>query len=665
MVVALAVDLRQEWLARVNELAGDHAMVVPVTAATAVQAAQRLPVVLIIADAEPLTEEKLLALRELTRICQHSALVCLAAADTREQIRHERLFIPDFWVDHECSRSEADEVLVQALHKAQLLVAQAPSQARQPEALLREPAAEPVAAETAVLRQLLGAMAGKADLERLLDIYVTGAVQLVRCAGHCFLWKSGPGLALKVTRSQGLPTEVAAHGRLAPADALPTWYRANCRALTRQELSGWNDTILAGVLLRELEVFRGHAVIPLILSGHLEGLLILADKVVGEQYSNAELENLFVLTSYVSLHLENLQLQAQVRQTQEYMERSLAGMRCGLITLGSDARIAVCNPYAARVLGLRAEQLEGADLRVLPSPLGDYLYASSRSPEAAVTAERVELRGLGVQVRVTTSTLLNSRNQPVGSVLLLEDVSNAVDEAAAASRQDTINALTRIIGRLAHDVRTPLTAIKTYAQLMDQPDDYSELSQFWRDTVSPELERLDRLITEQVKLVDTPAPAFQLVDLEKLVRDAVNQLAAESDANHEPMLRVSGPLPRVVADPGPVRDALNYLLRFLRETGGERVGIVLDQQHKGPVPAVRVRMRTAANGTAPDPEAVLDPVAVLQTPDGDLGPAISRQLVNRQGGRVEAATGDGYFEFRVLFPVNVIEGESPKGQADV
>ena len=66
-------------------------------------------------------------------------------------------------------------------------------------------------------------------------------------------------------------------------------------------------------------------------------------------------------------------------------------------------------------------------------------------------------------------------------------------------------------------------------------------------------------------------------------------------------------------------------------------------------------MRSATNGSVPDPHTILDPVAVLQSEEGDLGPAISRQLIARQGGRVEAAHGDGYFEFRMLFPVNVVE----------
>jgi two-component system sensor histidine kinase AtoS len=257
----------------------------------------------------------------------------------------------------------------------------------------------------------------------------------------------------------------------------------------------------------------------------------------------------------------------------------------------------------------------------------------------------------------------------MGSVLLLEDVTGPVELAAETSRQDTVNVLTRIIGRLAHEVRTPLTAIKTYAQLMDTPaDDQEDLVRFWRETVSPELDRLDQLITEQVRLVEQPQPEFQLVNVEQLVRQALVSLSEDDGAggSNPPLLKVVPPVPQVVADPGPARDAISYLLRYLRDHADTPMAVVLDQVKKGPLPEVRLRMRTSVNGRTFDPNTILDPLAVLQTEEGDLGPAIGRQLVDKMGGRVEARNGDGYFEFRVLFPVNVVESHSLiKGEADV
>ena len=665
MVVALASDLSQEWLAKLGGLIGDQAMLLPVTADTAVDLAHRLPLAVLVLNADPPTAERLVQYRRLIDSAPDAVLLCLASPEVKERLRHEQLFTPDYWIAPDAGLTELQEILRFTLQKVALLAGNAVGLGLPATTALAPAPAERFTAEEGVLRQLLAAMAGSHDVDRLLAAYVDGACQLVRCANHCFLWRAPGQEALTVKASMGLPPQLAAHGRLGSSDALIGWYRNSCRALTLAELGRWSDVALATALAHELDVFRGQVAIPLILRGRVDGLLILGEKVVGEPYTSAELETLFVLTGYVSLHLENVHLQEQVNVTQAYMERSLSGMRCGLITLGDDGRIAVCNPYAARLLGKTPEQLEGADLRALPSPLGDHLYAAFRSPEGAITAENVAIPNCGAQLRVTTSTLLDGVGRTVGSVLLLEDITGPMESAAKSSRQDTINVLTSIIGRIAHEVRTPLTAIKTYAQLMDLPDENGELVKFWRETVSPELDRLDQLITEQVRLVEQPSPNFQLVDLEVLVRDAIKQVAQTCKGTGSPLLKVVPPVPPVVADPGPTRDAISYLLRYLCEHSTETVGLQLDRTDKGPIPRVRLRLRTPLNGKTFDALTILDPLAALQTEEGDLGPAISRQLVDKMGGSVEARNADDYFEFRVFFPVNLVDSASlVKGGAD-
>jgi nitrogen-specific signal transduction histidine kinase len=649
MIVALTIDLTEEWAARLSRFLADRAMVVPAAGGSALGVAQRLPVSLVVMDAEPPTTEKLLDYRRLCELAGPPVTICLGPTDVREQMRADRLCTPDFWLTPDADSAHLQETLTLALEKAQLAdraAVVAPAPPDRPAAATGAMASVPL---ESIFRNLLSAMAGDPDTERLLSACVEAAVQMAQCAGYCLLWDEGGG-DLRVKTCLGLPPELARHGRLAPTDALVTWYGQNCRALTRQELSRWPDAHRAAALGQELDLFRGQVVMPLLPGGQLRGLLLLGEKVIGEPYTTAELETLFALTGYVTLRLENLQLQEQVRHTQTYMEHSLSGMRCGLITLGPDDRIIVCNPYAARLLGRKPGELEGADLRALPSPVGDLLYAARQSPEGAVSGEPIALSHRDQHLRATTSTLFGEGGRIIGAVLLLEDATGAVEDAAAGARQDTINALTRIIGRIAHEVRTPLTAIQTYAELMSSPDDVQELARFWRDTVNPELERLDRLITEQVALVEVPEPQVRQVQLEQVVQQVVDR-AREDHPTAPPALRVVEPMPEITADPGPTADALYYLLRYLYDHGTSGVGVVVDQP-KGPARQVRVRLRVTANGECPSAAEILDPLVALQLEDGDLGPAIGQQLVTRQGGTVEAVTGPDYLEFRVSFPVS-------------
>lgn len=659
MIVALTIGLNQHWLGRVTTGLADRAMVIPAMVGTAADTAQRLPVSIVIMDVEPLTTGKLLDYRQL-RDAHDPVTLCIGPEDAREQIRSDGLFTPDLWLAPDASAAELARALEQVVTQAQS------RQPHVPVALAPPPQSPPasvpfpeLAANDHVWRILVSAMASDAGADRLLDAYVEAAIQMARCASYCLLWEDLPRGALTVRGSQGLPAELASHGRLTATDGLARWYRHNSRALTRQELARWPDVQQSQLIAQEMAIFRGEVVIPLLPAGRLQGLLVLGEKMLGDPYTPAELEALFALGGYVTLRLENIQLEEQVRHTQAHLERSLSSMRCGLITLGPDQRIQFCNPFAGQLLGLPHSDLEGADVRALPSPIGDYLYSACQSPEAAVIGEPVHLVQRRQHLRVTTSTLFDDRGHTAGAVLLLEDMSGAIEDASAAARQETVQALTRIIGRIAHDVRTPLTAIKTYAELMCQPDDQDELARFWRDTVSPELDRLDKLINEQVRLVEQPEPQYQLVRLEEIVQKVVSN-AAEEHAAAPPAFKVIPPLPRVVADPGPTQDAFSYLMRYLYDKGASGVGVVIEEK-KGPISRVRVRMRVRANGERPEAAQVLDPLTVLQQEDGDLGPAIGKQLVDRQGGLVEIGHGEDYFEFRVTFPVSQ---DAPTGQRE-
>jgi nitrogen fixation/metabolism regulation signal transduction histidine kinase len=455
--------------------------------------------------------------------------------------------------------------------------------------------------------------------------------------------------------------QIVAHGRLAPGDALPDWYRHSNRVLTRAELAHWPDTVRARALEAELAVFRGHVALPLSVDGLLRGLLILGEKVVGEAYMRPELETLFLVSGFVALQVRNLQLQDQVHDTKTYLERSLGGMSCGLLTMGADGRLVFCNPYAARVLGETPEQLQGADLRQLPSPLGDHLYAAFTAREAAVSGVEVALPRGGPRLRVSTAPLCDDQGRRTGSVMLLEDITAAEAERSQSAQKETLEVLSGIVGRLAHRVRTPLTAIRTYAQLLGRSGDPDGLSRFWDETVRPELERLERLVDEQLKLLQQPDPQLQLVSLESLVREAGAELCLTDPRCPALEVEVVADLPEIAADPAAMREALVYLLRHLRRTDNGATRVSLELRGANGTEEVVAHLRGGAVLATVAALEVLDPVQALQQADGDLGPAISRQIIDKQGGRAEAVSEAGQFGFEVAFPVLTTKRPVPSG----
>ncbi len=657
MLIALASDLNPQWIEKVTQHLAHRALLLPATASAAIDIVRAMPVAIIIADMEPLTTERLLGYKAAAEATPDAVAIFIAPQDVRDQLRTETgLPVPDYWLDPNATPAEFGEVLSSALQQAQLATAGSHATgsslvATSPPPPTATPMPPDAPVNEHVIHNLIAALAGNFDLDRLLAAYVEAAVQLARCASHCFLYRDEDAECLTAKASRGLHTGIAERGCLCPDDALVTWYNLNSRVLTKGELSGWADSATAAAISRELAIFRGHVVVPFTVSGRLDGLLLLGEKVVGEPYTASELEGLFVLAGYVALQVENLRLQAALRTTTAYLQSSLYGINCGLITLGRDERIALANPYAADVLGIKEADMLGADLRCLPSPLGDQLHAAFNTPEAAISGEKVHLSSLDIFLRVSTSQILDDTGAPAGSVMLLEDVTGPVTRAARDRRRQRLDGLAQIVGRIAHNVRTPLTAIQTYAQLMARADASDDCADFWRTTVNPELERLQRFIKELLLVVEQPEPDLAVVQLTDIVEQAIEAVASpEYGQGVEPDLQVNEPVPRIVADPQPTRDAFVYLLRYLRAGNATPVRVVVGQNGGMPASA-SVTFSGSGNARDPELERIIDPLFALEQPDADLGPAISRQILSKQGGNLRAAAENGRIEFHVEFPI--------------
>ncbi len=675
MVVVLAIDLAPGWIERLRATFADRAVVLPASGAAAVELARTTPITIVVASFEALTTQRLLDYQHVLDAAEGAVTICVAPADARSRIRSDELFSPDYWIDSQASTAEASDVLSAVLSRVSVIYPAPPSSvsavvpaytySAAPAGIAPVVTDRPGAgsAEYEGMQRLLSALSRETDLDGLLTAYVDCAADIVRCAGYCLLWRDTDNGALTVRCAHGLPREVTEHARLSDSNALIRWYHRNSRILTRAELAASHGNPEVAALLQEFDILRGCVAVPLMIGSRLRGLLMLGDKIVGTPYAYSELETLFTAADHVGRRADSLLAQRETSSGSHSIADSVANMPMGLITMDADGRIGVCNAYAAKALGMESEDILGRDLRCLPSPLGDHLHATYTTPQSALDGVRVTLPNRGVLLRVSTSVITGQDGRPAGSLMLLEDVTEPIARAAKSRQQRRLDTLSHVIGRIAHNIRTPLTAIKTYAELMEHAGPGDGLDGFWKETVSPELERLEQLIGELVQVVEQPEPEYRPVRLEQIVEQAISDIFPPGeDPGGMPEFSVAAGVPEIVADPGPTHDAVSYLLRFLRDVHGSRVNVIIDRQETPNGLSVSLTMTGNLNGSHVDVEQVLDPIFALQQPDGDLGPAISRQLIDRQGATLRAAAADGKLKFEVLFPITVPEAVTSAGR---
>ncbi|MBD3293280.1 MAG: PAS domain S-box protein [Armatimonadia bacterium] len=659
MIVAILANLSQDWLHDVQESALRGATVLRADGPEATrELMQTVPADLVLTELPRLTEDRLRDLRDLRGLADDAVLLCIAPSEVIERVRLERLAEPDLWLTADADEDQRGEVLARAVETARLQGEMDAMQADLDNGCHVSASAEGRPVDLEAFNRLMGGLSSGFDLDRLLEAFTDAVSHFTQCAGYALLWEAEDG-CLRVRCHRGVRSEVVEDARLCPDDALPTWYRRNRRVLTCAELGGWSDRRLAVKVSRELELFGGQIALPLMVRGRLAGVLMLGDKVLGEGYSRGELEMLFGVTNHVALAAQGVELHTELGRSKAYTDNIVESMGAGLVTLGKDERITLCNPHAAEILGVSRKEVEGADLRALPSPLGDMLYAGLKSPGGQSVSEEVTIRGGQKTLRVSTSAVRGEQGEVLGSVLMLDDITALKELARERSRRERLDVLTKIVGRIAHEVKNPLTAVKTYAELMSGRRGDDRLTKFWSETVLPEIDRLDEMLKNLLRMVEQPDPHVESARVEDLIEQALEVLPMAEEVKRQAFdLQFADDLPPVLVDPPPTRDAISYLLSYLAGSRPDPVQVEVEGRNEGnPGVTVKMTRRTRSNGIF-DPDTVFDPLAAMQNPESDLGPVISQKIITNQHGQVEAWRDEGRVTMRVVLPNSEAHAES-------
>ena len=149
----------------------------------------------------------------------------------------------------------------------------------------------------------------------------------------------------------------------------------------------------------------------------------------GGPFTTEDESRLRAFTAQISIALENAKLFADVQNMKNYSEAMLESMSNGVITLDEHGAIVTCNAAGLRIL--RADAAE-----VLQKPVQEFFVDQnawmlaqlekverSARPEILMDAE-LSLNGDRISTNVTVMPLTSAEQKRIGSMILIEDISN-------------------------------------------------------------------------------------------------------------------------------------------------------------------------------------------------------------------------------------------------
>ncbi|HYI35720.1 MAG TPA: ATP-binding protein [Thermoleophilaceae bacterium] len=344
---------------------------------------------------------------------------------------------------------------------------------------------------------------------------------------------------------------------------------------------------------------------------------------------------------------ERLQ-EAQVRLEAERASLALTIESLGdaLVVTDRDGKVTAANPRAAELVPTLAV---GADAYGSDSPLPD--PDSGLAGDVAIEA--------GDRTLAATAGRVPGAGPGAGLVWTIRDVS----ERARLERMKS-----DFVATASHELRSPLTSIKGFVELLGRSDALGEREREFVDVVLQSTDRLVDLVNDLLDVARLEAGRMEiharLFDVTAVIEEVATLMGPRMEAKDQQLVLDLPPgLPKVLADPVRVRQILTNLISnaHLYTDEGGKISVIADGDGH------EIELSVADDGrgmTQEDLDRVFDRFVRRDEDSGGgtgLGLAIVRSLVDLQGGTVDVRSqvGEGTV-FTVRLPAEGSDSQASR-----
>jgi two-component system phosphate regulon sensor histidine kinase PhoR len=318
---------------------------------------------------------------------------------------------------------------------------------------------------------------------------------------------------------------------------------------------------------------------PLKVQERVIGVLGVHNRIVDRPLSQADVGIISALADYAAIAIVNAQLYATSETERTKLSRIVQQIQDAVILVDYEGRVALCNYVGHEFLnGVGPEGPVGRWLADVTknSALLDLL---DDDPDQLVRHGEVEL----ADGRVFNAQV--SEVKGVGRAIVMQDITHLKELNRIKSE---------LLTMASHDLRSPLTAILTYVDLIDRMGDLNDKQRDFGENIKGSVQSITNLIDDLLQLNQIDAgldKRRELASLDQVVRHTIEALKGQADVKHQLFtVSVAEDVPQVFGDPIRLRQMLMNLVSnaikytpeggvvgvSLFEEGGEAVLVVSD-----------------------------------------------------------------------------------------
>ena len=247
------------------------------------------------------------------------------------------------------------------------------------------------------------------------------------------------------------------------------------------------------------------------------------------------------------------------------------------------------------------------------------------------------------------SAMAQSAANALDSFLLYEDLHQS---QVLMRRTDRLRSLETIAGGFAHEIRNPLTSIKTFIQLAPERKDDSQFIGEFSRIVLEDVNRIERLIQEILDYARYMEPRLTDEDLNEIVSSCLYFIQVKADSRGIKIEKDLAPeLPRGMLDRQQIKQVLLNLLLNAMDAIGDKNGTLRVRTTRlkkaGGEVWIQIQIEDTGHGISPENLAyIFDPffttkyASTINEGTG-LGLTIAHQIVREHRGEIQVQSTEG------------------------
>ncbi len=427
----------------------------------------------------------------------------------------------------------------------------------------------------------------------------------------------------------------------AERDALLRWLELHAHLISRTNIQQVSDRQQRTLMRRALDTFGAEVIVPLYARGRIMGWMFFGHRITGQSFEYQDLEGLMMLGENVSTVLENALLYEEATLQKTLAETLLKSIPPGIVAIDNGAIVRWFNPTAEQILELSISEVLGKPVEAVGGKLASFLRDTLDSKTALPPQRWIDdntHRSISVETRQ-----LADQHATLGAVAVMQDLTAEETLRDKQAVLDRAVFWTDLAAGMSHEIRNPLVAIKTFAQLLPERFDDADFRKEFNEIVVKEVDRLDKIITQINNFAHPPELVLKLIDVRAPVKKAVEIARSRFGVNGGVEVETSLPanLPHVLGDEAALTEAFAHLVANAAEAMSDqsKPHVLLSAKpvrEAGHTSGVLVTVSDNGKGIAPDvKDKIFSPFCTTKPRGMGLGLPIVKRTVFDHHGRVD------------------------------